>query len=127
MKKKKEKMYLEVLDVKKIKYIEIDLFKNGKYHVSESYWPEILKKVYWRGGFFVVESTTGIHIYSPVMTGKIEVVFKKIKIDNSEGPGEIEFTGVMPSEMTGWTQIPKDDLPSFSQYSDIKDDKLEGD
>ena len=76
--KKKEKRCqsgknLEILDVNEIKYIEIDLFRNGVYEVSENYWPEILKKVYWRGEFFVVESTTEIHIYSPKMAGKIEI------------------------------------------------------
>ena len=79
MRKKKEKTDIEILDVNKISYIEIDLFRDGKYEVSENYWPEILKKVYWRGGFFVVESTTEIHIYSSIMAGKIEVFFKKKK------------------------------------------------
>ena len=80
--KKKEKTSqhgknIEILDVNKIRYIEIDLFRDGIYEVSENYWPEILKKVYWRGEFFVVETTTEIHIYSPKMAGKIEVYFKK--------------------------------------------------
>lgn len=81
MKEKKEKKHrqrksVEILDINKIRYIEIDLFRDGIYEVSENYWPEILKKVYWKGGFFVVESTTGIHIYSPAMAGKIEIFFK---------------------------------------------------
>ena len=130
MKKKKEKKYqkrknIEILDVKKIRYIEIDLFRDGVYEVTENYWPEILKKVYWKGGFFVVESTTETHIYSSVMAGKIEIFFKKIKIDHSKEPGEIEFTGTMPSKRAGRVPIPREDpLPKFTQLDDVQDNNI---
>jgi len=45
------------------------------------------------------------------------------EINNSKGSGEIEFTGTMPSEMAGRFPIPREACPSFSKYSDIKDEK----
>ena len=50
---------------------------------------------------------------------------KKIKIDYSKGPCEIEFTGTMPSEMVGRIPVPKEDyLPEFTQIDDVKDDNI---
>ena len=69
---------------KRIKYMEVDIYRDGKYVYTEVFSKEDLKKVYWKNGFFIVESNRGIFLFSPISVGLIEFYYKGQEIESCE-------------------------------------------
>lgn len=72
------------LDHKKIKYMEVDVYRGGEYQYTEVFSKKDLKKVYWNNGFFIIESIRGTFLFSPISAGSIEFYYESQEIESYE-------------------------------------------
>lgn len=69
---------------KKIKYMEVDVYRDGEYGYTEVFSKKDLKKVYSKNGFFIVESIRGTFLFSPISAGLIEFYYEGQEIESLE-------------------------------------------